>query len=35
MTGEPQSQVPGQENCPGAATASAASSGAYVNNATT
>lgn len=26
--------MPGEENCPGAATASAASSGAYVNNAT-
>ncbi|WP_182050740.1 hypothetical protein [Changpingibacter yushuensis] len=27
-------QVPGQENCPGAATASAASSGAYASNVT-
>lgn len=35
MTGGPQGQVPGQENCPGAATASAASSGAYVTNNTT
>lgn len=31
MTGGPQGQVPGQENCPGAATASAASSGAYTS----
>lgn len=30
--GEPQAPGTGQENCPGAATASAASSGAYVNN---
>lgn len=34
MTSE-DGQVPGQENCPGAATASAASSGAYVNDLTT
>lgn len=31
MTGGPQWQVPVQENCPGAATASAASSGAYTS----
>ena len=34
MTDRPQGQEPGQKNRPGAATASAASSGAYVNNAT-
>ena len=34
MTSGPQGQVPGQKNCPGAATASAASSGAYVNHVT-
>ncbi len=34
MTGWPREQGPGQENCPGAATASAVSSGAYTSHAT-